>query len=175
MNKILFVLVVCSLALTGCKKKGCTNPAALNYDSKAKQEDGSCEFPPIGASYQGGIIFYQDGNGGGLISAPTDQSSDAEWGTAADICANLTLSGYSDWYLPSKDELNLMWTNSANSAGDTLSSGPSDPNNIGVFARKFYWSSTENGSYAWAQKFSYGNDILYPKDYTFYVRAIRAF
>ena len=46
MNKILFVLVVCSLALTGCKKKGCMDPAALNYDSKAKQEDGSCEFPP---------------------------------------------------------------------------------------------------------------------------------
>jgi uncharacterized protein (TIGR02145 family) len=44
MNKILFVLVVCSLVFSGCKKKGCTDPAALNYDSKAKQEDGSCEF-----------------------------------------------------------------------------------------------------------------------------------
>ena len=46
MKRILFVLVVCSLALTGCKKKGCTDPAANNYDPNATQEDGSCEFPP---------------------------------------------------------------------------------------------------------------------------------
>ena len=33
----------------------------------------------IGDTYQGGIIFYLDGNGGGLIAAEADQSSGIQW------------------------------------------------------------------------------------------------
>lgn len=29
---------------TGCKREGCTDPNALNYDSKAKSDDGSCTY-----------------------------------------------------------------------------------------------------------------------------------
>ena len=33
----------------------------------------------IGDTYQGGIVFYLDGNGGGLVAAPADQAY-TDWG-----------------------------------------------------------------------------------------------
>ncbi len=33
--------------LTSCKKEGCTDSSATNYDEKAKEDDGSCEYPSI--------------------------------------------------------------------------------------------------------------------------------
>ena len=196
MKKILISLFVCSVALVGCNKKGCMDPTATNYDSTAKKDDGSCISAPgtqIGESYQGGIIFYLDGNGGGLVVAPSNQSTSAEWGclgtdisgangtaigtgyqntidieaacttpgTAADICANLTLDGYSDWFLPSKDELEMMYMNL---------------NQLGGFASNFYWSSTEyDNDIAWFQRFTNGNQGSNYKTYTHSVRAVRAF
>ena len=43
--KKLFITLLLSLCLVGCKKKlGCTHPAALNFDYYAQQDDGSCVF-----------------------------------------------------------------------------------------------------------------------------------
>ena len=155
----------------------------------------------IGYTYQGGIIFYLDGNGGGLIAAPTDQSTGTDWGCdgtmisgadgtaigtgaqntidieagcttsgiAADICANLTLGGYSDWFLPSKDELNKMYLNIGQ--GNALGL-----NNIGGFSPNYYWSSTEfNYDFAWVQYFGNGYQDYGNKDTNYYVRSVRAF
>ena len=58
---------------------GCTDPTAINYNPNAICDDGSCA-SQIGDFYQGGIIFYLDGNGGGLIVADQNQSANAEWG-----------------------------------------------------------------------------------------------
>ena len=52
-------------------------------------------------------------------------------GIAARLCDNLVLSGYSDWFLPSKDELNKLYQNR---------------NLIGGFGSDYYWSSLENSS-----------------------------
>jgi hypothetical protein len=183
---------------------GCTDSTATNYNAAANTDDGSCIIPSslaIGDTHQGGIVFYLDGNGGGLIAAPTDQSAGAEWGCygtnitgadgiaigtgaqntidieagctttgiAADICANLTLGGYSDWFLPSKDELNEMYENIGQ--GNALGLG-----NIGGFATNFYWSSSEYSSnHAWRQHFNLGNQTYYFKVNTYGVRAIRDF
>ena len=184
---------------------GCTDSTAFNYDATSTCDDGSCIV--IGDTYQGGIIFWLDGNGGGLIAAPSDQSSNAEWGCfgtaisgasgmaigtgnqntidivnsncspyfsgnpiAANICANLTLGGYSDWFLPSKDELNEMYLNIGQ--GNALGLG-----NVGGFANDYYWSSTENDNIsAWLQVFINGNQFNYYNKTNFnVVRAVRAF
>jgi Protein of unknown function (DUF1566) len=61
---------------------------------------------------------------------------------AAKLCADLVLNGYSDWYLPSKDELNELF----NSRGL----------NYGL-VWEFYWSSTQDDSnYSWGQDFGSG-------------------
>ena len=174
---------------------GCTDIIAANYDATATCDDGSCII--IGSTYQGGIIFHLDGNGGGLIAAPNNVST-AQWGcwgrmlsvadgtaigtgaqntidiinanctssngspTAADICANLTLGGYSDWFLPSKDELNEMYLNKAA---------------IGGFANNDYWSSTED-DYNEARGQHFNDGFQYGtsnKTFSYYVRAVRAF
>ncbi len=41
----LITLLICSSS--SCKKKGCTDSKATNYDSKAKKDDGSCVLPII--------------------------------------------------------------------------------------------------------------------------------
>ena len=98
-------------------------------------------------------------------------------GIAAKLCDDLVVGIYDDWYLPSKDELNEMWVNLADSDGDGTNTGPSDPNNIGGFADSFYWSSSEFGSnVAWTQNFfSGGQEAFSGKDEFVHVRAIRAF
>ena len=93
---------------------------------------------------------------------------------AARICNELQVTEggktYGDWYLPSKEELNLMYQNKATidaTAGVNGGSG---------FASAYYWSSTEGSNYgAWAQYFGSGYQDNYGKDVTFRVRAVRAF
>ncbi len=82
-------------------------------------------------------------------------------GIAAKLCYDLTLNGYSDWYLPSKDELNKLYINRAA---------------IGGFGSAYYWSSTEYSfENAWSQDFFAGNQAYRSKAYTGYVRPVRSF
>ncbi|MDR1126565.1 MAG: DUF1566 domain-containing protein [Treponema sp.] len=64
---------------------------------------------------------------------------------AARLCDRLAYGGYDDWYLPSKNELGLMYMNLK-------------VDGIGVFANEWYWSSSEGGEYSgvWAQNFGNG-------------------
>jgi hypothetical protein len=90
---------------------------------------------------------------------------------AAELCLDLSLGGYSDWYLPSKYELNLMYRNIGQ--GNALGLG-----NVGGFANNYYWSSTEYDlGLAWIQDFFNGVQYNFQKDLNFnvFVRSVRAF
>jgi len=80
---------------------------------------------------------------------------------AAQLCASLNFNRHNDWFLPSKDELDLMYKNLR--LGDFL---------------LIYWSSSQydySNDNAWAQNFYDGNQFFNNKIYSIYVRAIRAF
>lgn len=80
---------------------------------------------------------------------------------AAQLCHDLVLGGFSDWYLPSKDELNKLYLNSSS---------------IGGFNLPSYWSSSEaNVAQAWYQTFLSGSQSFWYKDSNYLVRAVRTF
>ena len=95
-------------------------------------------------------------------------------GGAAKVCNDYTttVNGiiYNDWFLPSKDELNQIYTNKATI--NTTAAANSGSN----FSTNLYWSSTEddNGN-AWEQSFSNGSQFNYDKFTPEYVHAVRAF
>jgi hypothetical protein len=81
---------------------------------------------------------------------------------AARLCNNLVSGGYSDWYLPSRDELTRLYNNRLS---------------IGGFNNASFWSSSQVGSTtAWSLNFSNGSSIsTSTKSTLMYVRAIRKF
>jgi len=91
---------------------------------------------------------------------------------AAKLCRGLG----SEWFLPSRGELNLMWKNLADSDGNGENTGLTDPNNLGSFEREFYWSSSEHDLvFPWVQDFRIGGQPNIWKNFEFHVRAARSF
>ena len=80
---------------------------------------------------------------------------------AAKLCDDLVLGGYSDWYLPSLNELGKLYLNRTA---------------IGGFSLAFYWSSSEdNTNSAWVQSFNSASQSSATKTTNYNVRAIRSF
>lgn len=52
---LIAMLAVGATVFTSCKKDGCTDPAATNYDPDAKDDDGSCVYPEIDEDDDGPI------------------------------------------------------------------------------------------------------------------------
>jgi hypothetical protein len=119
---------------------------------------------------------------------------------AAQFCEGLTIGGFSDWYMPAKNELEVQYynlkpttTNNNTSSGINANAVPARASNYTsgnpaqttaaafvtstgaeAFAAAYYWSSTEeSATFAKRQYFGYGIQNYGYKNYLHRVRAIR--
>jgi len=146
-----------------------------------------------GDFFSGGIVFYKNASGSGMVVTPEDITM-TEWGCfgtnvsalspsfgmgqtntsimvsnscngAAIVCDTLNYNGYSDWYLPSVNELDSIYLN-LNHLGYYNFAQSADP----------YWSSFEtSASDAKVKYFGTGSIIDRYKNVPALVRAVRNF
>jgi hypothetical protein len=91
--------------------------------------------------------------------------------SAAALCLNSSNGGQNDWYLPSIQELHMLWNNYY-----TVAESLSQISGATILQPEFYYSSVECGSNgAIAFSFSVGMTDCGDKINTYSVRAIRAF
>lgn len=95
----------------------------------------------VGDAHSGGLVASIDNKGQGIVVALSD-STRMTWIDANSF--GQSINGYSDWRLPSKDELNILYLNK------TI---------LGGFSQSDYWSGTvnETDDSAWAQSFEDGD------------------
>jgi hypothetical protein len=128
-----------------------------------------------------GIIWNNDGTkatrgatgeviGTGLANTNAIINKQGEPATsyAAGLARAYTGGGYTDWYLPSKEELNKLYINRVAIGGFALVS------------ESWYWNSTEYNlsvfTFAWCQNFYNGRqDAMNDVTWAVYVRAVRSF
>lgn len=93
-----------------------------------------------------------------MVSSPTDYP-------AAQYCSNFDVGGNSDWYMPARNELNVLYLN----LGPHQPSCPANFKSGGPQAfvdGQNYWSSTQQSIYrAWEQNLANGSPDYNNKDY----------
>ena len=119
---------------------------------------------------------------------------------AAEFCEGLTIGGFSDWYMPAQNELEICYynlkpttTSNTTSSGANANSVPSrsatyytagtpaqtsaanfQSGGTQAFTNVIYWSSTQNtATYGFQQTFNNGYQAFYYKNSAFRVRAVR--
>ena len=115
----------------------------------------------IGDAGPAGGMIYAIKSGMYLEVAPEDIGR-LTWRDAMSAAQNYEHNGFSDWYLPSQNELDAMYEKR---------------DMIGGLSTDCYWSSSERaGGHAWYQKFfNYGDKNYNGKYFAYSVRPVRAF
>lgn len=119
---------------------------------------------------------------------------------AAQFCAGLSIGGFSDWYMPAKNELEVCYFNLKPSTASNLTNSGTNTNAVPSrgsnytssvpgqtsatdflastgterFDNTFYWNSTQiDATFAWVQTFSNGQQTNQGKSNSSPVRAVR--
>ena len=150
-----------------CKKMGNIGDIAYSDGSVSAEYDKTKK--PVG------IVIEERNNFATKIVSLTETS--ANWYEAIRWCNNYTdASGYSNWDLPNKEELNQIYMvkNAVNAAIEKITAGGGTATKLGT---GWYWSSSQTNLdfYVWYQRFSDGNQSFTGKVDTISVRAVRAF
>ena len=96
--------------------------------------------------------------------------------TAAQAALDAVINGYSDWYLPSRYELEEMYNTIGQGSPNGNIGGFSQNQTVGIPVVGKYWSSSESYSlYAWGKDFTFGFTDHYYRYSSFRVRPIRSF
>lgn len=123
----------------------------------------------IGENFSGGIVFVVTSDGQhGLIAETQDQGralgDDVQNRVENPEYHSEEGKEFNDWYLPGKDELNLLYH---------------QKDVVGGFDGDYYWSSWKEGdTEAWVQRMDDGSGIMVPTVGPYdnwFVRSIRAF
>ena len=97
----------------------------------------------------------------GAGAANTKLTAAACGAGAVNTVSDYDVGGKTDWFLPSKDELNAL---------------SEQRDSVGGFANDYYWSSSQVGaSDAWVQNLLYGHQVSASRNGTLRVRPVRAF
>lgn len=137
------------------------------------------------------------------INGPTNSSNmNNATHPAAEFCEGLSIGGYTDWYMPAKNELEVCYYNlkpttgsNATDSGTNTNAVPSRGSNYTAgtpaqtsaadfqdtgaedFSLTYYWASTQypisSNLFAWRQAFGSGKQYEAGKDFTTGVRAVR--
>jgi hypothetical protein len=146
--------------------------------------------PEIGDKYCGGIIFYllPPSLKHGLVAAIEDipgHSSGAPegnytWADAQTACNDFVSNGYSDWFMPDKEQLNRLCRIAETVGGFSqirLHLPTATPSATTVKSGHTYWSSSEyRTEEAWSYTFGFTNRLIHENKMSYNrVRAVRAF
>ena len=154
MKKFLILAVILALVLVGCEHES------------SKGDDNSFKVQPGGIGSTGpggGIIFFAEGNQRMECSG---ELGNTIWPSAVEAAKNHKGGGFTNWRLPNRAELDLMYKNLKQ-------------NGLGGFSNGLYWTSIQDsynpGGYAYTQNFNNGNQESFSKSRSYGVRAVRSY